>query len=109
MPPLTAETPFMQRVWLIFSILACLSGQAFAAEPLTEAHFIEGLRPAKADARVAYGPGASQWADLSPPKGPGLFPVAIFTHGGCGGGDVPADTASQMAADLAAHGIAVWN
>ncbi|HEY2358086.1 MAG TPA: alpha/beta hydrolase [Phenylobacterium sp.] len=79
------------------------------ADPLSLPAFIQSIHPVKADARIAYGPGTSQWADLYLPKDPGPHPVVMLVHGGCYSASVPAESTSQIAADLAGHGVAVWN
>jgi len=43
---------------------------------------ILGLRPPKADVRLAYGPGRHQFGDLRLPAGGGPHPVAVVIHGG---------------------------
>lgn len=95
----------------IFAILFLMAASwpARAADPLTLPQFLQKVHPVKADARIAYGPGPSQWADFYAPKGHGPFPVVVLIHGGCWSASVPAESASPMAADIAAHGIAVWN
>jgi acetyl esterase/lipase len=91
------------------ALLALAASTAQAADPLTLDQYIQGLAPVKADARVAYAGGPSQHADLFLPKGAGPFPVVVLVHGGCWSADVGAETISQAAADLAAHGVAVWS
>lgn len=60
--------------------------------------------------RIAYGPAASQYAELFLPQGQGPFPVAVLVHGGCWtskfGGIAQL---RNMAGALAQRGIAVWN
>ena len=80
-----------------------------AADPMTLDQYIQSQAPVKGDVHVAYGSAASQWAELFLPKGAGPHPVVVFVHGGCWSADVGARTSSQVAADLAAHGVAVWN
>jgi acetyl esterase/lipase len=80
-----------------------------ATEPLTVAEYVRSIHPMKADQRIAYGSAASQWADLYLPKGKGPHPVVVLIHGGCFSLPAGAAGVSQMAADLATHGVAVWN
>jgi len=82
---------------------------AWAADPMTLEQYIQSQAPVRGDVHVAYGSAASQWAELFLPKGAGPHPVVVFVHGGCWSADVGARTSSQVAADLAAHGVAVWN
>jgi len=93
----------------IIAALLVVAASPAAADPLTLPEFIQTIHPVKADVRVAYGPGTSQWADLYLPEGSGPHPVLILIHGGCYSANVPAESTSQMAADLAKHGVAVWN
>lgn len=97
----------LARLGLIASL--ALGAGAVRADPMQMPQYIAGLKTAKADARVAYGPAPQQWADLYQPKTPGPHPVVVMLHGGCFGADVPALTMSALAADLATHGVAVWN
>jgi acetyl esterase/lipase len=60
--------------------------------------------------RIAYGAGPLQHVDLWRPEGEGPFPVVLMIHGGCWRTNVAtADIMDRAAADLRAHGIAVWN
>jgi len=62
------------------------------------------------DARIAYGPAASQYAELFLPQGQGPFPVAVLVHGGCWTSKFGGITQLRnMAGALAQRGIAVWN
>ena len=61
-------------------------------------------------ARIAYGPAASQYAELFLPPGQGPFPVAVLVHGGCWTSKFGGITQLRnMAGALAQRGIAVWN
>jgi acetyl esterase/lipase len=97
------------RKLLAALISLSLSPWSRAGQPLSLDQYVQQLAPVKADARVAYGSGTSQWADLYLPKGTGPFPVVVLVHGGCWSAEVGAESESQVAADLAAHGVAVWN
>ena len=56
------------------------------------------------------GPIPLQHVELWKPKGRGPFPVVLMLHGGCWQNDVAGATIMHaLAADLVAHGIAVWN
>ncbi|QJU59594.1 alpha/beta hydrolase [Sphingomonas sp. AP4-R1] len=74
---------------------------------------IAGCRAAAAGARperIAYGADPLQHVDLWRPEGKGPFPVVLMIHGGCWRTHVAtADIMDRAAADLRAHGIAVWN
>ena len=62
------------------------------------------------DATVAYGADALQRIDLWRPAGDGPHPVVLMVHGGCWQTSI-ADRRLMdwVAADLRAHGVAVWN
>ncbi|MFN3433178.1 MAG: alpha/beta hydrolase family protein [Sphingomonas sp.] len=64
----------------------------------------------QADATIAYGDASLQRVDLWRPAGDGPHPVAVMVHGGCWQSAI-ADRRLMdwVAADLRAHGIAVWN
>jgi len=65
---------------------------------------------AKAEARIAYGPGPAQVVDLFLPKGKGPYPVVVLIHGGCYLAEYQGlPQTSGIAADLAKRGYAVWN
>ena len=84
---------------------------ANAGDPITFEQYIGSIKPVASAARVAYGPAASQHADLYLPKGAGPFPVVVLIHGGCWQANAPDEAMGlgQNAADLTAHGVAVWN
>jgi acetyl esterase/lipase len=82
---------------------------AAPAIPMTLQDYLalSGPRP---DHHYAYGRAASQFAELFVPDGGGPFPVVVLIHGGCwtvafGG----MTQMHNMAGDLRAQGIAVWN
>lgn len=79
------------------------------AEPLSfEAFMARPIVPG--GARLSYGSAPSQFVELSLPKGAGPFPVAVLLHGGCWIASLPGlEMMNGIAADLTAHGIAVWN
>lgn len=91
--------------------LALSTGVAVSAEPLEFLQYVGSLKPVKPVARVSYGPAASQHADLYLPMSKGPHPVVVLIHGGCWQANAPDEAVglSQNAADLAAHGVAVWN
>lgn len=61
-------------------------------------------------ARIAYGPGPSQYAELFQPAGQGPFPVVVLAHGGCWTKAFQGIVQMRdMAGALAALGVAVWN
>jgi len=75
--------------------------------PLTVSDYLNSITPVSGDARVYYGAAPSQWFDLFLPKAAGTAPLVILVHGGCWSDRAGAETVSQNAADLAAHGVAV--
>jgi len=95
---------------LPFLILAALlPGAAAPAAPMVLADYMALSGPAP-DARIAYGPAPSQYAELFVPKGAGPFPVAVLVHGGCWTAKFGGITQLRnMAGALRERGIAVWN
>ncbi|UGQ46901.1 alpha/beta hydrolase [Massilia endophytica] len=88
---------------------AVAGSAASAAAPMTLQDYLalDGRQP---DRRIAYGAAPSQFVELFKPQGMGPFPVVVLIHGGCwtvqfGG----IRQMRNMASDLAAQGIAVWN
>ena len=79
--------------------------------PLTWGDLLKRERP-KPDATISYGPAAEQKVDVwLPPVAPGkLRRTVLMVHGGCWQTDI-ADRSlmNWVAADLRAHGYAVWN
>jgi len=79
------------------------------AAPMTLADYLALGGPAPTT-RVAYGPAASQYAELFLPEGKGPFPVAVLVHGGCWTSKFGGITQLRnMAGALAQRGIAAWN
>lgn len=100
------------RSMIIAALLptALLTGGVDAA-PMKLDDYMALTGPAP-DARVAYGPAPSQYAELFLPEdaGAGPFPVAVLVHGGCWTGKFGGITQLRnMAGALRARGIAVWN
>ncbi len=59
---------------------------------------------------IAFGPGATDVADLWLPPGTGPHPVVLMVHGGCWQKQIADHTLMNYAAEaLRAEGIAVWN
>ncbi|MCV7398705.1 alpha/beta fold hydrolase [Mycobacterium fragae] len=58
---------------------------------------------------VRYGTHPSQYGVLSLPAGPSPWPVAVVIHGGFWRTTYHANLASDLAEDLARHGLASWN
>ncbi len=59
---------------------------------------------------IAWGPGATDVADLWRPEGAGPFPVVLMVHGGCWQKSIADRTLMNWAADdLRKQGLAVWN
>jgi len=94
-----------RTIGLLFVVL--IAGAAMAAK-LTWPELLERAHP-KADARIDYGPGTLQHADLWLPKGPAKGTV-LMVHGGCWQSRIAkADIMDWIADDLRGRGIAVWN
>ena len=88
-------------------LAAALHAQAAAPMKLADYLALSGPAPG---ARIAYGPAASQYAELFLPEGKGPFPVAVLVHGGCWTSKFGGITQLRnMAGALAQRGIAVWN
>ncbi len=65
---------------------------------------------AKADAKIAYGPGSAQFVELWQPAGGGPHPVVVMLHGGCWIKGVADLHLMDYAAEaLRKRGVAVWN
>ena len=60
------------------------------------------------DARISYGDGPLQFADLRRPKGPGPHPVMILIHGGCWLAEYDITHIGKLADAFARNGIATW-
>lgn len=82
---------------------------AVQAAPMTLDDYL-ALRGPAPTAHLAYGPAASQYAELFRPAGAGPFPVVFLVHGGCWSAKYGGiEQMRNMAAALASVGIAVWN
>ena len=86
----------------------------YASErPISWRHVLDRPREA-ADARLAYGPGDNDYGELWLPdaarQGAGPYPLVVMIHGGCWQAEIPGTILQdQLAADLRARGLAVWN
>jgi acetyl esterase/lipase len=67
------------------------------------------LPPPPADARVSYGTGSYQFADLRLPKTKGPFPVVMNIHGGYWRAKYDLAHAGHLCAALTAKGFVTWN
>lgn len=95
---------------LALGALVCVAAAAPFQDTLSMQKYLAQTKPAKADARITYGPAKSQFADLYLPKNAkGPAPVVILVHGGCWSAMAPAEMLAGNAADLARDGVAVWN
>lgn len=82
---------------------------ARAREPISFSELLSRQR-ATPDAKIAYGPGPQQFAELWLPTGEGPFPTVVLIHGGCWQADLPGvELMDYLAADLRHRGYAVWN
>ncbi|MRW88336.1 alpha/beta fold hydrolase [Pseudoduganella sp. FT26W] len=96
------------RTTLLAAAMAGSVGGA-AAAPMSLQDYLALSGPAPTR-HVAYGAAPSQFAELFQPAGDGPFPVAVIIHGGCWTKEFGGITQMRnMAGDLAAQGIAVWN
>ncbi|RZT06202.1 Acetyl esterase/lipase [Duganella sp. CF402] len=96
------------RTTLLAAAVAGSAGGAPAAPMILDDYLaLNGPAPTR---HVAYGAAPSQFAELFQPAGNGPFPVAVIVHGGCWTKHFGGITQMRnMAGDLAARGIAVWN
>lgn len=106
------DTTMFKRVrhTLLAAAIAGHAGGA-AAAPMTLHDYLALSGPAP-DLHVAYGAAPSQFAELFLPPGAGTqpSPVVVLIHGGCWTVEFGGITQMRnMAGDLAAQGIAVWN
>lgn len=67
------------------------------------------LQPPKADARLAWGKGVSQFGDLRVAKGKGPHPVVIYIHGGFWRAAFDLTHAGHVCAALTQARYATWN
>ena len=67
------------------------------------------LAPPKADARLAWSHGVSQFGDLRVPRGKGPFPTIIYIHGGYWRTTYDLTHAGHICAALTKAGCATWN
>jgi acetyl esterase/lipase len=82
---------------------------AATAAPMTVKDYFALTGPAPT-AHIAYGAAPSQYAELFLPKGTGPFPVVFLVHGGCWVASLRGiGQMHNMAGDLQARGVAVWN
>jgi acetyl esterase/lipase len=65
--------------------------------------------PPAADARLAYGTEPKQFGDLRLPPVDGLFPLAVFVHGGAWEAQYNLISAGHLCVELRGAGIATWN
>jgi acetyl esterase/lipase len=97
------------RFALVLALVAAASA-AGAAAPLMDWPDLLGRPMPRATARIAYGAGPDQVADLWLPEGKGPFPVVLMVHGGCWVSRVANLTImNYIAEDLRRRGVAVWN
>lgn len=86
------------------------SAEAAPSGPLVTFRQLMERPRARADRRVAYGPGPLQFGELWLPEGRGPHPVVVLIHGGCWRADLPGlELTDYMAEDLRRSGAAVWN
>ena len=67
------------------------------------------IAPPKADARIPWGNGVSQFGDLRLPKGKGPHPVVIYIHGGFWRVAYDLTHAGHVCVALTEAGYATWN
>jgi acetyl esterase/lipase len=93
----------------VFVFILLSSSQTVSAAPMTLADYMALDGPAPT-VHMAYGTAPSQYTELFLPKGAGPFPVVFLVHGGCWQSSLGGiRQMHNMAGDLAARGVAVWN
>jgi acetyl esterase/lipase len=101
----------MMRIYhrLILALLTVLLSSQTIAEPMRLQDYLALAGPPP-DARIAYGPAQSQFAELFQPAGAGPYPVVVLIHGGCWAHKYGGLTqVAAMGHTLANEGIAVWS
>jgi acetyl esterase/lipase len=83
-------------------------GSALAAVPVLSQSILDLPAP-KADARIPYGSGPSQFGELRVPHGPGPHRLVIFLHGGFWRNAYNLNHAGHLCAALTKAGVATWN
>lgn len=97
----------MSKVLMAAATAGAVGGAAAAPMTLQDYLALNGPAPTH---HVAYGAAPSQFAELFVPAGAGPFPLAVIIHGGCWTKEFGGITQMRnMAGNLAAQGIAVWN
>ncbi|HEX5342412.1 MAG TPA: alpha/beta hydrolase [Duganella sp.] len=97
----------LQKTLLAAAAAGSVGGAAAAPMTLDDYLALNGPAPTR---HLAYGAAPSQFAELFQPAGQGPFPMAVIIHGGCWTKHFGGITQMRnMAGDLAARGIAVWN
>lgn len=97
----------LKTKWL--PCLFAMLGLHLPAQSMTLQDYL-ALPGSPPDARVAYGPAPSQFADLFKPAGNGPYPVVVLLHGGCWAHRFGGLTQTEgLARTLADEGIAVWD
>lgn len=91
--------------------IACLFVGISMADPASCLGATDLVELAKSPAgqKYAYGKDPLQFGELTLPKGPGPYPVAVFIHGGCWLAAYDIAHSRALANALAESGIAVWN
>jgi len=101
------------RPVLFFLLFAFLPGSApMMAEEMRPAIMtsddLAAFTYSTPDARIPYGEGPLQFADLRLPDGPGPFPVMILIHGGCWLSEFDIHHIGKLADAFTRNGIATW-
>jgi acetyl esterase/lipase len=96
------------RTFLAAAAMMLLAASVEAA-PISFGDLLARPR-AKPTEVVTYGPAPHQFGELWLPSGRGPFPTVVLIHGGCWLAALPGtELMAYMAADLRAHGYAVWS
>ncbi len=97
----------MRPLLLLVALLAFASSAA--AAPISFRDLLSRPR-AKPTEVIPYGAAPHQFAELWLPSGHGPFQTIVLIHGGCWLAELPGtELMAYMAADLQAHGYAVWS
>jgi len=95
---------------VVFALLFA-HGPVRAAEPrpgIMTSDDLAAFPEPVANARIPYGDGPLQFADLRLPEGPGPYPVMILIHGGCWLSEFDIHHIGKLADAFSRNGIATW-
>ncbi len=101
----------LARLSMLAALTLCAGAPAWGQSrggPISFSQLLARPKPPAAR-RIAYGPAATQFGELSMPKSGGSHRVVVLIHGGCWQKDFGLDLMAYAADDLRQRGFAVWN